>query len=183
MDTAIIAASSALAGIIVGGVVQAVRDDRQFRREKWWAQQERTRQRLEDIYSAVILHREAYHQVLMRAVLELTMGKEPPGDQVPIPWEKLSMLVGLYAPELEPWLQRIEREGPELGEAATRSVLSSDRTADSTKKSVMELHRRFSALADTYSGVLRSLQSASRELGREADERVGLKISAPPPAP
>jgi hypothetical protein len=182
MSDTIVGALLALSGIIVGAILSGLRESRQFQREKWWQLQETRRARNEAIYEALVAHQSAYHAHLMRAMQEITAGAPMPGEAPPIPWERLSMLIGLYAPHLEDVLSRLNETGGALGQVIFDVATPKQRLTPMGDR-IARLHHAFSALASVADEGRHILQADSRQLAAEASARVGMPAPDPKNAP
>jgi hypothetical protein len=105
---ALIGALIALAGVVITQIAAVIRERRQFSREKGWRMYEDERANIERIYSVVEEFRESYSGSWVSTLKSLGLGRLETDKGIPIvPWAKLRMLIGLYAPEMNDALQRL----------------------------------------------------------------------------
>lgn len=119
--TPIVGAASALGGVLVGAFGEAFRSRLAFRREKASLLQDERKAHLEDVYEVLEGLRDAYSILYADALRAAALGTPGHLSQAmkPVPWARLRMLVFLYLPELQQFLEEVELTGPKFGSAAT----------------------------------------------------------------
>jgi hypothetical protein len=174
MDNPWIGAVSALGGVLVGGIAEAIRSRGAFRRDKAWTTLQTRRQHLEDVYETLELLAESYGQGVGGVMFAISQGKASDRHvDTKAPWARLRMLVHLYTPSLVSHLIVIEEKGPELGAAMGKGIMA--QSGD---------HRRDAALIDEvllaakpFSAAVASMREAivasSRELDASAIKAIG----------
>lgn len=103
MWTAIIGVIGTLFGVAVGGGISILKDQAQFRREKDWQQKQLVRDKLEEICQILEQIKIYYRNrcVEAKAFMEYCQHMNIDIDE---PYNRLSMLISFYAPELAEYL-------------------------------------------------------------------------------
>jgi hypothetical protein len=174
MDNPWIGAVSALGGVLVGGVSEAIRARLAFRRDKGWAALEAKRKHLEDVYETLELLADSYGQGVGGVMFALIQGKAREGHVDPkAPWSRLRMLVHLYTPWLAPHLKLVEEKGPELGAAMGNGIMaqSGDRRRDEAL--VDELLLAAKPFSAAVAAMREAIVASSRELDATTARAIG----------
>src|SRR6267143_3442128 len=106
MQNAWVGLIGAFAGALIVGISHFLSARSQFKWDKAWERKTLRRSKLEDLFTAVGDLRDAYIEIYAGCIARL------PGERIgapkDIPAERLRMLVGFYAPEVAPFLPRLE---------------------------------------------------------------------------
>lgn len=171
MDPAWIAAISALGGVAVGALAEALRARASFRREKAWEVEEERRRHLEEVYEALDHVGEAYALLYGEALAFASAAPVKTSDtpRIKVPWSRLRMLVHLYLPELKGHLAIVERAGPALGSAAADVFMRGVKDPNANEPLVarmdrarVELTQSLSAMGETIAAMARSISQQRR---------------------
>ena len=161
---------SALAGVVVGGVIEWWRTRSTFRREKGWELNEERRRRLEHLYEALEEVVEGYNLAYAEMIMILSSG-QPPRLERPrpkIPWARLRMLVNLYAPELMSDLELVQRAGGKMGSALGEGVMNSSLDAVANQALANTLDTALGELTQAVNTMRDAIVEASRLLSASA---------------
>lgn len=173
MDTAWIGVVSALAGVMVGGIVESFRARAAFRRERSWALFDERRQHLEHIYEALEELQEAYGLVYADALLAIKRGRRSDIELRRVPWARLRMLTHLYAPQLIHRLDVVDRRGPALGQAAAYAVMLASGDPVENSRLVDSMSAALSDLSTAVEHLRRDIVAESRRIAKERSRLSG----------
>ena len=124
MQNAWIGLIGAFAGALVVGVSHFMSARSQFKWDKAWERKTLLRSKLEDLFTAVGSLRNAYIDIYASCVTRMPEQKiEVPAE---FPVERLRMLVGFYAPEVRPYLPRLEAARREFGQALLQLIANQE---------------------------------------------------------
>ena len=174
MDNPWIGAVSALGGVLVGGIAEAVRARGAFRRDKGWVALQAQRQHLENVYETLELLADSYGQGVGGVMFVISQGKAREGHvDTKAPWARLRMLVHLYTPWLVPHLTLVEEKGPELGAAMGKGIMaqSGDRRHDAAL--VDELLLAAKPFSAAVAAMREAIIASSRELDVSTTKAIG----------
>lgn len=129
-------------------------------------QQERNklyREKLQELYEVVSAFKNSYRQTTGSAAISLA-GRRPLTDVgPPVPVEKLQMLVGFYAPSLQPHLTKLLGSGEQYSEVLVRRV-GLERQPDAAIKSfVGDLHKKGQGINENAEEMQRAIVELSKE--------------------
>lgn len=127
---------AALVGAIVGGSIAALISYLQTRTQRARETKKLLLSKLEETHEALSRLRFAYKKSLSERFATVAGTKREMSGPPPI--ERLQMLVGFYAPELAPYLEKIEAARTSYGDAAAQTV-SLDRDDEPTQKQKLGL--------------------------------------------
>jgi len=120
MQNAWVGLIGAFAGALIVGISHFISARSQFKWDKGWERRTLYRSKLEDLYAAVGDLRGAYLEVVAGCVARM------PSDRIvapkDFPVERLRMLIGFYAPEVRPFLPRLEEARREFGDAMLQLI-------------------------------------------------------------
>jgi hypothetical protein len=126
---------------IIGGVLAMLGASLQSRRQTRLDRRKLLLAKLEELYSALSLLRQAYKAADVEAVSHIT-GSELPTevkDALPVPIEKLQMLVGIYAPELSEQLERVEQSRRTYSQLYGQFIMVTDKRGEAGKAAISML--------------------------------------------
>lgn len=109
--TALIGAGAALAGVIIAGIIAAIRSRAESRSANAWRLYDDRRAHLEQVYEALEQVRESYGYLILQAEARARAQQLPGFEVTKIPWARLLMLANLYVPDLLPAIKAVERVG------------------------------------------------------------------------
>ena len=96
----IVAAVAALLGVALGGYIESLRSRRLFQSAQRTAYLDLEVRLVQDLFEVVTAHRHAYAMAIVGSLGALRGLPEDAIQFEKIPWNRLKMLVGLYAPDL-----------------------------------------------------------------------------------
>ncbi|HEY6221705.1 MAG TPA: hypothetical protein VIX13_04140 [Candidatus Eisenbacteria bacterium] len=120
MQNAWVGLVGAFAGALIVGISHFLSARSQFKWDKAWERKTVLRSKLEDLFTAVGSLREAYIEMYASCVTRLPSQRIEVSKEFPV--ERLRMLVGFYAPEVRPFLPRLEDARREFGEALLQLI-------------------------------------------------------------
>jgi hypothetical protein len=174
VDPAWTGAISALAGVAVGAVAEALRARASFKREKAWSLYEQRRQRLEYAYEALEQLRESYGQAYAHALHVVGTQTMPPDQpRTAVPWSRLRMLIHLYLPELIGQLQVVELTGRRMGSALGAAVMDSSLDTARNQVLIFDLDKALADLNGAVDAMRDAIVRDSAELAASAMQQAG----------
>jgi hypothetical protein len=101
------AVAGTLGGVLIGGLLEYMRNRSSFERERGWELREAQRQRLERIFELLYEVEEDYGLTVGRHSVIAATGNPPSPDfeSHKIPWAELAVLTNLYHPQN--WWKRL----------------------------------------------------------------------------
>jgi hypothetical protein len=120
MENAWIGLIGAFAGALIVGLSHYFSARSQFKWDRAWEQKTFVRSKLEDLFTAVGDLRDAYIDMYAGCVTRLPHQRIDVPKEFPV--ERLRMLVGFYAPEVRPFLPRLEEAKREFGTAMLQLI-------------------------------------------------------------
>jgi len=120
MQNAWVGLIGAFAGALIVGISHFLSARSQFKWDKAWEQKTILRSKLEDLFTVVGNLRDAYIEMYASCVARLPSQRIEVPKEFPV--ERLRMLVGFYAPEVRPFLPRLEEAKREFGEALLQLI-------------------------------------------------------------
>ena len=107
---AIIASVSGLIGVIVGGLLNYCISNSQFKRERAWQKNLLIKDKLEEIAKTVEKIEYRYRDWVCDAIKHIHFDEGMNHTGVPIPTERLTMLIDFYSPELNNYWESLNAE-------------------------------------------------------------------------
>lgn len=126
---------------MIGGILALLGVSLQSRRQAHHDKRKLLLAKLEELYSALSLLRKSYKAADLEAVSHIT-GSELASEvknALPVPIEKLQMLVGIYAPELTAHLERVEKARDAYGYLYGQYILVPDKRGEAGKTAISAL--------------------------------------------
>jgi hypothetical protein len=125
MQNAWVGLIGAFAGALIVGISHFLSARSQFKWDKAWERKTLLRSKLEDLFTAVGSLRDAYIEIYAGCVARQPHQRIEAPKEFPV--ERLRMLVGFYAPEVRPFLPRLEEAKREFGEELLQLIASQER--------------------------------------------------------
>jgi hypothetical protein len=120
MENAWVGLIGAFAGAFIVGISHFLSARSQFKWDKAWERKTTLRSKLEDLFTTVGNLRDAYIEMYASCVARMPSQRIEAPKEFPV--ERLRMLVGFYAPEVRPFLPRLEEAKREFGEALLQLI-------------------------------------------------------------
>lgn len=124
MENAWVGLIGAFAGALIVGISHFLSARSQFKWDKAWERKTLLRSKLEDLFTTVGNLRDAYIEMYASCVARMPSQRIEAPKEFPV--ERLRMLVGFYAPEVRPFLPRLEEAKREFGEALLQLVVKQE---------------------------------------------------------
>jgi 3'-phosphoadenosine 5'-phosphosulfate sulfotransferase len=167
------AVAGTLGGVVVTLLATNARDRWRFRREKLWKAYEDKRLRVEQLFTALEDHREAYRATCRSFVDAIQSGERPNPVDLPRAYDaKVAMVIGLYATPLEPALLEINEREKAFRESVMQVIEGFDADGALTPKRERAwrmmasslLTSRFDELSGAITRMAASLRAESADL-------------------
>ncbi len=126
---------------IIGSMLTLLGTGLQWRRQIRHDRRKLLLAKLEELYSDLSRLRQSYKAADWEAVTHIT-GDELPSevkDALPVPIEKLQMLVGIYAPELSAHLERVEKSRHAYSNFYGRYIMLTNKRGEEGKTAISAL--------------------------------------------
>jgi len=165
------AVAGTLGGVVIGGLLEFLRNRAAFRRERGWELREARRQRLERIFELLYKVEESYGLTVARHSVIAATGSPPSPDfeSHKLPWAELAVLTNLYQPELVTEVDAVKDAG---GRLAVICIEVGNKKATSLTAAIgqiKEAHNNFQADLGT---VMRHVEHLVAELTKSAEGTV-----------
>lgn len=150
---------------IVGGVLALLGASLQSRRQIQHDRRKLLLAKLEELYSDLSLLRKAYKAADLEAVSHIT-GDELPSevkDALPVPIEKLQMLVGIYAPELSTHLERVGKSRHAYGNLYGKYIMLTDKRGEAGKAAISAVFYQQSEIQQACAEMQAAVASLARK--------------------
>lgn len=126
---------------VIGGLLTMLGASLQSRRQIHHDRRKLLLAKVEELYSALALLKKSYKAADVEAVSHITgseLSSEVKGA-LPVPIEKLEMLVGIYAPELSTYLERVEKSRNAYGYLYGEYIKVADKRDEASKAAISAL--------------------------------------------
>jgi hypothetical protein len=128
-----------IVGAIVGGGIAFIISRLQLREQRIRERNKLILSRLEEIHEVLSQFMEAYKASILErisTIQDADAQQRANEGMSKVPIEKLQMLIGFYAPELLPYLQKVEQAKKDYGSAFIKSVGLEDRDEIAQKETI-----------------------------------------------
>lgn len=158
----------------MGGFIESLRSRRLFQSAQRSAYFEREVNLVQELFEVVVAHRHAYELAITASMGILRGLPENALTSEKIPWERLKMLVGLYAPELQDTVKQFDDQAASVGLLMVQARMGVNLSGARKQELIDKLAESYKRLEPVYEKLQDALLQHSERLRSGMRDDAGL---------